>query len=87
MKAAVVQKLAEAKDSLDVQALIDQGGITLPMALSAGKKIYGYAWNPFITLKALSCYTDGNLSTVPHKVRDHLLAAVKNVNLGALPTL
>ncbi len=51
-KIAVVQKRAEAKDYLDIDALI-QHGIDLPMALAAGQIIYGRSFNPMITLKAL----------------------------------
>jgi len=84
-KAAVVQKRAEAKDYIDLDALIMDGGISLPMALSAAAFLYGPGFNPEITLKALSYFEDGNVATVPADVRDRLLKAVKAVDLDALP--
>lgn len=84
MKAAVVQKRAEAKDYLDMDAII-QGGIDLPTALSAGRAIYGSSFNPQISLKALSYYDDGNLGALPTEVRNRLAAAVKAVELDRLP--
>ena len=56
-KMAVVQKRAEAKDYLDVDALL-QNGVDLPTALAAGQVIYGSSFNPLITLKALSFFDD-----------------------------
>ena len=84
-KAAVVQKRAEAKDYIDLDALIVDGGISLPMALSAAAYLYGPSFNPEITLKALSYFGDGNVASMPADVRDRLLGAVKAVDLDALP--
>jgi len=52
-KAAVVQKRAEARDYIDIDALIHCGNIGLPYALSAAKWIYGSQFNPELTLKSL----------------------------------
>lgn len=87
MKAAVVQKRAEAKDYLDIHAMIDRGVVDLPGALAAARQIYGRSFNPQITLKALSYFEDGNLKTLPQKVRDELAAAVQKVDLDRLPVL
>ena len=56
-KVAVVQKRAEARDYLDIDALI-RHGIDLPTALAAGRVVYGRSFNPLITLKALSFFED-----------------------------
>ena len=69
MKVAVVQKRAEAKDYLDIDALI-QHGIDLPTALAAGRIVYGRSFNPMITLKALSFFDD--VPTLPAEVRRRL---------------
>lgn len=87
MKAAVVQKRAEAKDYIDIDALIGRGGIGLPLALAAGQRIYGQSFNPEITLKALSFFEDGDLGSVPNAIRDRLAAAVRAVDLDRLPLL
>jgi hypothetical protein len=87
MKAAVVQKRAEAKDYLDLDAIINEGKIDLPMALVAAKAIYGSAFNPELTLKSLCYFGDGNLGTLPREVQDRLAAAVESVDLDKLPDL
>ena len=83
-KVAVVQKRAEAKDYLDIDALI-QHGIDLPTALAAGRIVYGRSFNPMITLKALSFFDD--LPTLPVEVRRRLSAAVDAVDPASLPAL
>lgn len=86
-KAAVVQKRAEAKDYMDLDALMQRGGLSLATMLAAGGAIYGSAFNPQITLKALCYFGDGNLGTIPEATRSRLIAAVRAVDLAALPTL
>lgn len=86
-KAAVVQKRAEAKDYIDLDAIINQGGIDLPTALSAAKLIYGHQFNPELTLKALCFFGDGNLSTVPAEMQRRLAEAVKAADLQRLPAI
>lgn len=87
MKASVVQKRAEAKDYIDIDAIIQNGAVSLPLALAAAQSIYGRGFNPEITLKALSFFGDGNLKTVRPEIRDRLAQAVKAVNLDQLPVL
>ena len=87
MKAAVVQKRAEARDYVDLDALIGLAGIDLPTALSAARQVYGPSFNPQITMKALCYFEDGNLPTVPGDVRERLVTAVKAVDLDRLPRL
>ena len=83
-KAAVVQQRAEAKDYVDLDAIIC-AGVSLPMALAAAKMIYGAGFNPLITLKALSYFGDGDLPTLPPAVQQHLTAAASAVDLNFLP--
>lgn len=86
-KALVVQVRAAAQDYIDMDALMRLGGVGLPTALAAGRKLYGRSFNPEITLKALSYFDDGNLREVPLEVRARLAQAVKEVDLGHLPAL
>ncbi len=86
-KAAVVQQRAEAKDYIDLDALMTKGSISLPLALSAGQEIYGHQFNPQITLKALSYFGDPELTTLPDDIKRRLLASVRNVDLERLPSL
>ena len=83
-KVAVVQKRAEARDYLDIDALI-RHGIDLPTALAAGTVVYGRSFNPIITLKALSFFDD--LPTLSTAVRQRLSAAVEAVDPASLPEL
>ncbi|MGS2723949.1 nucleotidyl transferase AbiEii/AbiGii toxin family protein [Porticoccus sp. GXU_MW_L64] len=87
MKASVVQQRAELKDYVDIAALIEQTDIDLPAALSAASKIYGAAFNPQSTLKALVFFEDGNLHNLSESVKSQLVQAVKTVDLDKLPTL
>jgi hypothetical protein len=82
-KVAVVQKRAETKDYLDIDALL-QYGIDLPTALAAGRIVYGLSFNPMITLKALSYFDD--LPTLPAEVKKRLSAAVEGVDPTKLPS-
>ncbi len=83
-KAAVVQRRAEEKDYLDLDALL-QHGIDLPTALGAGTVVYGRGFNPLITLKALSYFDD--VPALPAAVKARLRAAVAAVDVVQLPVL
>jgi len=83
-KVAVVQKRAQTKDYLDIDALL-RHGIDLPTALAAGKIVYGRSFNPMITLKALSFFDD--VPVLPAEVRRRLTAAVDAVDPTNLPPL
>lgn len=86
-KVSVVQVRAEAKDYLDIDALLADGRIDLSMALAAARAIYGRSFNPQNTLKALSYYSDGNLDRLSQVVKDRLLKAVCDVDLDRLPII
>ena len=86
-KASVVQVRAEAKDYIDIDALLTDGRIDLPLALAAGWAIYGAQFNPQNTLKALSDFGDGNLSRLAEAVRDRLAMAARGVDLDRLPVV
>jgi Nucleotidyl transferase AbiEii toxin, Type IV TA system len=86
-KASVIQVRAEAKDYLDIDALMTLGGVGLPVALSAAQILYGSSFNPEITLKALSFFADGNLDSLEEGLRLRLVEAVRHVDLDQLPAL
>jgi hypothetical protein len=86
-KVSVVQARAEAKDYIDIDALIQAGRVDLPTALAAGRAIYGPQFNPQITLKALSYFDDGNLRHLPDDMKSRLAAAAREVDLDRLPEL
>ena len=87
MKASVVQARAEAKDYIDIDALIQAGEVDLPTALAAGRAIYGPQFNPEITLKALSFFDDGDLRKLPATMKSRLATAAREVELDRLPNI
>lgn len=86
-KASVLQVRAEAKDYIDIDALIRRGGVSLPFALAAAERLYGTSFNPEITLKALSYFDDGNLRELPADMKFRLADAVNKVDLAHLPNV
>jgi hypothetical protein len=83
-KVAVVQKRAEVKDYLDIDAMLLHG-VDLATALAAGRVVYGRSFNPLITLKALSFFED--VPSLSAEVRQRLCAAVQAVDVARLPAL
>jgi hypothetical protein len=86
-KASVVQQRAEAKDYIDIDAILTDGRVDLPTALSAAKAIYGQQFNPLITLKALSSFEDGDLHRLTDMTKDRLAAAARRVGPTQLPPI
>jgi hypothetical protein len=83
-KDAVVQKRAEVKDYVDIDALISTG-LELLTLLAAGSVVYGAQFNPLITLKALSYFQD--VPDLEPSIRQRLQRAVAQVDLRRLPVL
>ncbi|MBM5810673.1 MAG: nucleotidyl transferase AbiEii/AbiGii toxin family protein [Gammaproteobacteria bacterium] len=83
-KAAVIQKRAEARDYIDIDALM-RNGVDLPTVLAAGRAMYGGQFNPLVTLKALSYFDD--VPALAQDVRARLSAAVRAVELSDLPVM
>mgnify|MGYP005630214391 CR=1 FL=1 len=53
MKCAVVSQRAEAKDYMDIHAIIMRTSLTLTHGIAAARAIYGAQYNGILTLKAL----------------------------------
>ncbi len=77
-KMAVIQSRSEAKDYLDVYALLEHG-ISIPEMLGAGQAIYGDQFFPMISLKALAWFRDGDLPSLPAGVKAALTRASSEV--------
>lgn len=86
-KASVVQMRAEAKDYLDIDALLRDGRISLPLALAAARALFGAAFNPQITLKALSYFDDGDVRGLSRPIRQRLRRAAAAVDLAQMPAI
>lgn len=70
---------AEAKDYIDIAALLEYG-LKLPQMLAAGQALYGELFNIMITLKALNYFEDGDLRTLPHSAKQLLVEAAVGVH-------
>lgn len=77
-KMAVIQNRSEAKDYLDIYALLEHG-IPLEEMLASAQVIYGAQFFPIISLKALACFEDGDLPGLSDKVKDALRRAAGKV--------
>jgi hypothetical protein len=82
-----VQLRAEAKDYIDMDALLRLGKVDLGTALAAAQKIYGPSFNPETTLKALSYFDDGDLRKLPEELKLRLVVAARDVDLEHLPEI
>jgi len=77
-KMAAIQNRSEAKDYLDIHALLEHG-IPLEEMLASAQAIYGPQFFPIISLKALASFEDGDLPGLPDKVKDTLRRASARV--------
>jgi len=84
-KAAVVTQRAEAKDYLDILALLNSG-VTLGQAMAAATAIYGAQYNPMMTLKSLAFFGDGDLHKLS-KAQQQQLTAAASADYRALPLI
>lgn len=85
-KVKVVQDRAEVKDYIDLVRLLEEG-IDLATALGAARAVYGKAFNPLVSLKALSYFADGDLSSLSAKIQARLMEAVRKVDADQIPKI
>jgi len=79
-KAAVITQRAEAKDYIDLLALM-VSGISLVQAMAAARSIYGEQYNPLITLKSLTYFGDGDLHRLTPEQKSKLVKAATQLRL------
>lgn len=79
----VVQRV-EAKDYLDVAAIV-RSGVPLERGLAGAELLFAPDLPPMVVLKALTYFEGGDLSSLPAEVRGALCAAVAGV--GDLPVV
>jgi hypothetical protein len=77
-KMAVIQNRSEAKDYVDIHALL-ASGIGLADMLGAAQAIYGDQFFPMISLKALAWFKEGDLPSLPEAVKETLRRAASEV--------
>ena len=86
-KVAVVQQRAEAKDYIDIDAILGEGQIDLTMALAAAQHIYGSVFSPQNALKALTYFDEPQMQILPEALKQRLVKAVCAVDLDSLPKI
>lgn len=84
-KAAVIQKRVEIKDYLDIEALLLSKNFTLENILSYAGAIYGKAFNPYITLRALCYFNDPALHGLSSQTKQYFMQVVKHVDVEKIP--
>lgn len=70
---------AEARDYLDIAALLT-AGVELPDMLGSAGVVFGQRFSPMLALKALTSFEDGDLATLPTETRARLVAAASTVD-------
>ncbi|MSQ51644.1 MAG: hypothetical protein EXR28_07125 [Betaproteobacteria bacterium] len=80
----VILQRAERKDYLDIAAML-AAGVSLERGLAAARLLFGPAFQPSESLKALVWYKDGDLSSLALASRKLLISAV--ARLVEYPTL
>jgi len=75
---AAIQSRADAKDVLDIHALLMQG-IPLARMLGAAQAIYGVQFFALVSLKALTWFEDGDLPALPAEIKNTLRTAAGDV--------
>ncbi len=75
---------SQAKDFLDIDEFL-QRGVGLKNGLGAAYAVFHGEFNSHISLRALGYFNDGDLPTLPEKVKKRLMEAVNSVIGEALP--
>jgi hypothetical protein len=84
-KLSIVQMRAEAKDYLDIDAILKDGGLTIESGLASAAALYGQPFNPQAALKALVYFEEDTLRGLPDAVKSRLLRSVQKADLDRLP--
>ena len=82
-KLKVVQDRAEARDYLDLARIIEEN-VSLSEMIQAAMGAYGSAFNPMISLRALTFFQDGDLPDLDPEIQTSLREAVSGIDLEAL---
>jgi hypothetical protein len=82
-KLKVVHQRVEARDYLDIEALL-RSGLSLNDGISAARALYGEAVNPLMTAKAVAWFSEGGLDkTLPPETRHLLERASATLDLAS----
>ena len=87
MKMVVIQRRAEAKDYLDIHAILTEMDISIEAAVAAARIIFGERFNPYDTLKALSWFGEEQLADLPQAVKATLTAEAQHFDFRRMERL
>ncbi len=85
-KLATIQQRAQARDYQDLAAILATG-IGLSEILSAANAVYGREFNGALSLKALTYFSDGDLTTLNVEIQKTLRSRAGAVDLKQIPTV
>ncbi len=86
-KVKVILQRNEAKDYQDIAAMVD-AGVSLENGLASARQMYGPAFQPSESLKAMAYFEGGDLHTLSAETKITLLSAVRFVrDLPDIPIL
>jgi hypothetical protein len=86
-KLLTVMQRVEAKDYIDIHALLTQARLPLAELLACAKAIYGARFDPLLSMKALSYHDDPELSSLSKGLKKDLIAALKSTDPTRLPVV
>ncbi len=86
-KAKVIIQRVEARDYIDIDALMTKGGIPLANMLAAASVVFGPQLNPLDALRAIAYHEDLGLADLSDQVKRDLVKAVQDVDPENLPIL
>jgi hypothetical protein len=86
-KMSVLTQRAEAKDYIDVHALLTQARLPLAEMLACAWAVFGPGFDPLHSLKALSYHDDPALGALKPGLKRDLAAAIRKVDLSRLPSV
>lgn len=77
-KLKVLLQRVEAKDYQDIAAMID-AGVSLAKGLASARQMYGPAFQPSESLKAMVYFEGGDLHTLPEHVKETLVSSARTI--------
>lgn len=83
-KLNTIQMRAEAKDYIDIDAMLAHG-LTLDDGLGCAQVVYGASFDPGTSLRALCSFRDGDLVQLPEALQKRLIKAATSVD--KIPTV
>ena len=86
-KAKVIIQRVEAKDYIDIHALLTKGGVPLATMLAAASIIFGPQFSPLSALKAIAYHDEPALAALSDRVKRDLAKAVQTTDPEKLSAL